>query len=315
MSGWVGTDPVTADFNGDGAVDLALGRGLGYSAAPTPNAYLVEPSVELLLGQGNGTFDGVARLSFARRVLRPPEIGSVDLDGDGADELVAYDATAGTLQVVRLDTTGTLGVVAESSVPTRGRLLESRDVDGDGRQEILMVLAGSSTPRALWSVAWSASVGLTPPKEIHALPQDEELDLELSDWNHDGNLDVAVGRGTLSSYVVYTDGAFSTWEGLKGGEFEPTGYVRTRGATYPYPPCDLDGDGRAEHCARVEFSIGATLAVWAKEASPGLTSLGQYLTTQGATQLRDMDGDGLKDLVYTAYDRIYTSFNLASGDR
>jgi hypothetical protein len=316
LSNFGTTAPVAGDFDGDGKRDLAMGRCVGYALSPLgPWPYYFGSGVTFLFGNGDGSFGDAKWVSLARRARPPLELERVDLDGDGVDELAAYASAEGTLQVLRLDSSGELAVVAESSVPTRGRLLPPMDVDGDGHQEILLVLGGTSTARAMWSVAWNPPSGLTPPKEIHSLPQDEELALEVSDWNHDGNLDVAVGTGTLSSYVVYTDGTYSSWNGLDGVEFEPTGYVRTRGATYPYPPCDLDGDGLAEHCARVDFSVGAVLAVWGRDAGSGLTSLGQYSTAQLATQFPDMNGDGLADIVYTAYDRIYTSFNLATGDR
>lgn len=180
---------VTADLNGDGFLDLVV------SHVVNPNTS--QPSTEMLLGNGNGTFkSGV--------FLTPTGAVTVDdFNGDGKLDI----AVLGTSVVVMLgagDGTFTAG-------PTTGTALTGvmmgGDFNGDGKRDLLIggnVLLGnggggfsagpatSGIDSYLLGIAGTVAVG---------------------DFDNDGRSDVAIASsGFVSIYLGKGDGTFKAGE-------------------------------------------------------------------------------------------------------
>ncbi len=88
-----GTNPesvAVADFDGDGILDLAVAEANGYSDG-RPG------TLEILLGQGDGTFTQVTSLTVG---IAPEFLLAVDLNGDGKPDLVSANAWSGSISVI-----------------------------------------------------------------------------------------------------------------------------------------------------------------------------------------------------------------------
>lgn len=191
----------TADFDGDGAVDAAVG-------AQTTGL------VGILFGDGAG---GVARrLTLQEGVgARIDFLRAGHVDDDGTLDLVLIDAERGEVRVLRGDGTGVFGAAgAPLALGTAGtvRAVVAGRIDGDGNLDIIAldttggvhVLRADGTGRLATRAA--------------AIPLDfgtGAYDLALARIDTDEHLDLVVlDRGTASVVVLRGDGK---------GDFEMAG--------------------------------------------------------------------------------------------
>jgi hypothetical protein len=184
-------------------------------------------SLRLLLGHGDGSFDGN---------LLPVTVGVedflvVDVDADGLDDVVVRAADPQEVLVFRAVGGGAFG--EPSVVVTEGLCssLDAADVDGDGHLDLVLGEQGSI--RA--ALALGAGDGSFLPLVYAALTWKHEF-VRTGDVNGDGHVD-------LLSWPASSNG--NTLEvafGLGGASFEPPVAVYT-GTVDELAVGDLDGDG------------------------------------------------------------------------
>jgi len=131
------TQPVvvaSADFNGDGFADAAVGNASGFVEAPT---------VEILLGAGDGSFTLFQTLDDPLITL-PRSITVTELNGDGHIDLVvsSYDSAndAGSLLAYLGQADGSFlaAPVVVSGLPSRASTV--RDFTGDGIPDVVSIV-------------------------------------------------------------------------------------------------------------------------------------------------------------------------------
>ncbi|WP_424216191.1 FG-GAP-like repeat-containing protein (plasmid) [Streptomyces sp. BI20] len=217
------TDIAVADFDGDGAPDLAT------SNANTNN-------VSVTLGAGNGTFGTAAQIALANGTA-PLGIAGADLDGDGHQDLVTANSANGTLSVLRGDGSGGFGT--PSSVAT-GVALPSRvtlaDVNEDGKRDA--VVAAPGAPGTLSVLLGDGAGGfgtatvLTAGADLGAV--------SVSDLNGDGHVDLIAPSADSDQVVVL--------EGDGAGAFAAPLAFGLNGGRHPLATAvaDLDADGRPD---------------------------------------------------------------------
>src|SRR5579883_285315 len=127
----VGNLPVsvaTADFNGDGNLDLVV---VNHEAPGTPG------SVSVLLGNGDGSFQEPIDIPVSDK---PFGVAVGDFNGDGIPDLVVTDAgdsTRTTLNVLLGNGDGTFQSPQPYTVGRDPRAVAVGDVNGDGIPDIV----------------------------------------------------------------------------------------------------------------------------------------------------------------------------------
>jgi uncharacterized protein (TIGR03437 family) len=191
-----GTQPVivSADFNGDGIPDLAVGNGSA-------------DSVSVLLGTGDGTFQTQQSLAVGSI---PSGIAAADLNHDGFADLVVYTLYSGATlnpQVTVFLGKGDGTFQPGNVLPATGGQTVIGDFNGDGNPDLmvagydgglqLLLGNGGGGFGAAITVAGSASLGRSSA-------------VAYGDFNGDGNLDVAtLQEGNLSVYFGTGGGSFA----------------------------------------------------------------------------------------------------------
>lgn len=180
------TSITVADFDGDGALDLAV---------PYRDA-----------GQSWVYFGDGAR-AFGRRVaFGPPDAavrsaGAADFDGDGAMDLVVIDERTGPAVVQgRADGTFAAGVPL-GTVDARPYALAAADVDGDGRVDVIVgyvearpVVYFNDGPGAWTPVPFGDAEGAA-------------YGFAVADLDEDGFLDIAMARSDAPNVLYFGEAA------------------------------------------------------------------------------------------------------------
>ncbi|KMO42288.1 hypothetical protein VQ03_11125, partial [Methylobacterium tarhaniae] len=254
------TDPksvAVADVDRDGKPDLVTANFGG-------------DSVSILLGNGNGT------LRFSQTIStgagsKPTSVAVADLTGDGRVELVTANSGNNTLSVLIDDGNGNFSTrqdldTGSNSAPS---MVTMADFNGDGKQDLLALLAGKQTAK-VWLGAGNGTF----------VPQQDELPTGLNpasiaarDLNGDGKLDVLIANKdskTLSLFLGKGDGTFL--EGFAYSVGSAPGAMTTG---------DVNGDGRPDVLMTDEN--GKTVSVRLNFSSAGAElNLANLSTATGA---------------------------------
>lgn len=206
FSGVIPTTAVLADFNGDGALDLA---------------YATATGVQILLGNGNGTFHSGPSSPLSQIGLAAVAAG--DFNGDGKLDLVVtvYDPfTTG------LDFAGVMKGNGDGSfsalVPVNGCgaafvgaiTAVVGDFNHDGKLDIATAIqtVGATLQGIIQISNGNGDGTFQAPYSVPNVP-DVTTPLLVSDFNADGNLDLSTG-GFI--YYGQGDGTFPTSSGRTG---------------------------------------------------------------------------------------------------
>ncbi len=200
-----------ADLNGDGQADLLAVAG----------------GLRVLLGQGQGVFAAPVFYDIAGTQMHA---ASVDLDGDGDQDVVTANQSPSDLAVLLNPGNGVLA--APTFVPMSGnpRFVLGLDVDGDGDNDLVTANSGTSglglllnTGTGVFGAATSIAVGPSPYWVCSAdLDGDGDPDLASANFSGD-SISVVFNQG---------GGTFSAPTTLPSG-FRPTSITSA----------DFDGDG------------------------------------------------------------------------
>jgi hypothetical protein len=288
------------DFDGDGDKDVV-------------HIVAGNDIVHTWRSNANGTFQVGTFRPWAGYAMPNGLWLTADINGDGREDLV--HAVQGRDYVhtwrSRGDGTFTVGTFrpwAGYAIPNgEWRVV---DLDGDGRSDLVHVVAGNDIVHT-WRSNGDGTfrVGTFRPWAGYAMPNGLWL---TGDFNGDGRGDLVhavQGADFVHTWLSRGDGTFTV------GNFRPwAGYAIPNGE---WRVLDFDGDGRADivhivpgndivHTWRSTgtgaFSVG-TFRPWAGYAMPN----GLWLTG-------DFDGDGRGDLIHAVQSRDYAHTWLSNGN-
>ncbi|MHB8644872.1 MAG: FG-GAP repeat domain-containing protein [Thermomicrobiales bacterium] len=285
----VGTAPtaiVIADFNGDGAQDLAvtngmsnnmsvlLGNGTGTFAPALGSPVVVgnapvgivagdfngdrktdvaivnsnDNTVSVLLGNGNGTFTPAAGSPITVGNA-PVALAVGDFNRDGKLDLAVVNQNSGNVSVLLGNGNGTFTPAAGSPIPVGNSVdIAVGDFNGDGKPDLAIVTPGLGVTILLGNGSGGFSLAPGSPFAVGTTP----LKIAVGDFNGDGRLDLAV-----------TDNSFNKVNVLLGsgnGTFTPAPGSPITVGTSPaaLAVADFNGDGNLDLAVANASSISPT---------------------------------------------------------
>ncbi len=257
---------VTADFNGDRKLDLAV---------PNPNSN----NVSILLGNGDGTF----RPAVDYGVGQSPVTAAVgDFNGDGKLDLVVANNVSNNVSVLLGKGDGTFQTAVEHSAGENPVAVAVGDFNRDGKLDVVVTDAGSNKITVLlgngagsFQSAVSYGVGQNP------------VSVAVGDFNGDGKLDLVVANHDSNNVSVLLgngDGSFRTAVNYGGTPNAASAVV-----------ADFNGDGKLD--VVVANALGYDVAVLLGNGDGTFQPATTYSTGyEPSLAVGDLNGDGMLDL-------------------
>ncbi|WP_291129562.1 T9SS type A sorting domain-containing protein [Flavobacterium sp. UBA7682] len=275
-----------ADLDGDGAKDIVS------SYASSSGSH----GVSWYKNNNNGLGTFSTRIVISTAVNYVTSVYAGDLDGDGDMDVVSASATDDKIAwYENLDGLGTFGAQQVLSVTADGAMVvRIADADGDGDKDVIF---GSNDDK---TIGWFKNVDGTGnfSSEIFIGPNSGDIrDIYFADMDGDGDLDFLTATNTDNNITLYknTDGT---------GAFAPDILTKHIDGGRIVVAEDIDGDGDKDIVAASYWDDKIS---WFKN----LDGQGNFHNSQtiisttinGATSVfvGDVDGDGFKDVLATAY--------------
>ena len=279
---------VTADFNGDGKLDLAT-------------AEYYDSTVRIFLGKGDGTFS----IGPTYPACHAGGLATGDFNGDGIGDLAVADDGCGQVTILLGNGDGTFreggnfetggsGIFAPYSVAVG-------DFNGDGKLD----LAAANELMNSVSVLLGNGDGTFQSHVDYATVPDCRQ-VATGDFNGDGRLDLVVSSGS--------DNAVSVLLGNGNGTFQPQSQYQHDGTDNPYLIlADLNRDGKLDVAVA---NNGGGVPVLLGNGDGTFHSGVRYATGgfSASVTAADFNGDGILDLVTSNYFSSNISLLLGNGD-
>lgn len=252
-----------ADFNLDGKPDVAAGN-------------------YLLLGNGDGTFQGVGGLPFPFVNCQCGALGGAvvgDFDKNAAPYIAAADTNT-NLYILSNDGTGTLALAHTYTLQQAALGLATADLNGDGNLDLLgagaagySVLLGNGDGSFRTPVFYSLANSAGPYSTV------------IADFNRDGKLDLAIPAGSQSVAVLLGNG---------DGTFQSPIYTFD-GNGAGLVSADFNGDGKPDLAA--VGASGIAILLGNGDGTFQTATFISTVTSESVLFTADLNGDGKPDLI------------------
>lgn len=271
ITGLTGASPlITADYNGDGRMDLIWG-------SSTSRVYL---------NNGNGSFTQAGTLSAGAGTAAS---AGGDFNGDGRADIafavnggvnIFYGNGGGGFNTSQLVTTGFTG--AEQR-------LSAADINGDGRTDIAVF---NTTTDRVTNILTDSGGGFTLGAQSNVVGNNSNI-TSFADLNSDGFLDLLVNEnnGNNSAYYMLNNG--------QGGWNAPVTAVMSSGGTSngAFYANDINGDGMIDLLSmtnnnQIMYRLGTGNLAWS--AAVTLSISGSPFSS-GNFIIADLNRDGRLD--------------------
>jgi hypothetical protein len=290
------TGVAVADVNGDGKPDLITPQVAGLAPRGLGS------SVEVQLGNGDGTFQPPEIIPLNGYLQAPFTLFVADVSGDGKPDLVVADSQ----NAIRLLLgNGDSSFQSPESVPVNltppVRIAAVTDVNGDGRADLLIADDADNTLSLLLS---NGDGTFQPPRTIG--PSGSVF---VADVNGDGKPDLIISSAAAAAYTPNT--TVSVLFGNGDGTFRAPQTIQ---APAPLAVADVNGDGKPD-LITVGYPLGSVDVLLGNGdgsfQAPRSFPAGAFLLP--AAVVADVNGDGRPDLLLTAGTGTMTLL-LGNGD-
>ncbi len=279
-----------SDIDGDGKADLVV--------ATQNNAVSILRNIS--------TTGSIVASSFAAKVdlipgSTPYSVATCDVDGDGKPDMVIANSGSATISVLRnTSTSGNISATAKvdfatGSFPTSVAI---GDVDGDGKPDIVVANAGSSTISVFRNTTTAGSIDASSfAAKVDFATGTTQYGIAIADVDGDGKADVITANQNSNNISILRNTSTS-------GSISVAAKVDFTAGTTPRSVAagDVDGDGKTDLV--VANNNSNTISVMRNTSSPGSISIAPKVdfttgTTPRSVAIGDLDGDGKPDFVTT----------------
>jgi hypothetical protein len=258
---------VAGDFNGDGIPDIAVG---------TPSG------LDVMLGKGNGTFQPPVVINLTQTVSFN-QLATGDFNRDGHLDLIVNGTT-----FLPGKGDGTFGtpVVVNSDFNIRSFVVG--DFNHDGYLDLVDVGNGFVETEPMQVLLGNGDGTFQAARRFWSLPQYPDKSV-AGDFNHDGNLDVALTLNPNGVVILL---------GTGGGSFAPPVIYATDELPNGLTAADLNGDGIVDLIA-----TGSLVDVFLGKGDGTFPTRVDYSVTVFPSQVGvgDFNSDGKLDLAVSGY--------------
>ena len=310
------TSVISADFNGDGKMDLVTGNNSGFNVSillgngsggflpvtlfPTysnPNLIICNDfngdgkmdlaiaenanNVSILLGNGLGGFSAASNFVVG---TYPVSLTSADFNGDGKLDLATANYSGNSLSVILGNGSGGFSAATNFALGAVPSSVISADFNGDGKKDLAAATASGNVSVLLgngsggFSAATNFAAGAIPYSVLSA------------DFNGDGKMDLATADGNACKVSVMLGNGIG---GFSAAIKYPTGANHAHAII----ASDLNGDGKLD-LATVNRTSYGEVSILHGNGSGGF-ALSSNLAVGGvaySVTSADLNGDGKMDL-------------------
>ncbi len=231
----------------------------------------------------------------------PAFVATGDLNGDGRQDLVVSDNTAGTLSVFEnISATGAIAFKARVILTTgvNPYRVAIGDLDADGRPDIAVTNAGSSTVSVFKNKSTS-SLSFNPKVDFSA--GTNPLGIAIADMDIDGYPDLVISNVTSNNASIFRN--LGTPGSITTGTFAARVNFTTGTTPQDLAVGDLDGDGKLDFIVANQGSDG--VSVFRNISTPGSITTGSFAArvdfaggaNPDGVAINDVDGDGKPDIM------------------
>jgi gliding motility-associated-like protein len=280
-----------SDIDGDGKADMILTSATGNTVSVYRNT------------SSSGVINAT---SFASGVsfttgTGPAFVAAEDLNGDGKQELVVTDNTAGTISIFEnISTSGTIAfsprVILTTGVnPYR---IGIGDLDADGMPDIAVTNAGSSTVSVFRNVT-TTTISFDP--KVDFATGTNPLGIAIGDMDADGYPDLVISNVTSANASIFRN--LGTPGAITASTFAARVDFVTGTTAQDLAVGDLDGDGKLDFIVANQGSDG--VSVFRNTSTPGSIVAGSFAArvdflagvNPDGVAINDLDGDGKPDIM------------------
>jgi hypothetical protein len=314
-------DVVALDMNGDGWPDILWTPACGQDVSGgSIGAY--GAAVNVLLGNGDGTFTAKPRLPAYGLCLPAQGLALGDFNSDGIPDFAApFIPDTNSLTYLQAflgkgDGTFTAGQAfdappADALSPTSGILFQSNvvsaDFNGDGIPDLAVTSTGSAAVTVMFGNGdGTFTAGPSTPVGNRPLP------ILAADFNGDGIMDLLANTTSASGSFV-----LSILLGNGDGTFKPPVQLSANNA-YSAFAADFDGDGVLDLALEIGGTVSTNGTMLCLGNGDGTFRCGSEIPTYVVELVADLNNDGLPDMVATGGDATNAVINfhvfLGNGD-
>jgi len=307
--GYYANSVAVRDVNGDGKPDLLVLNQCANAGA------CADGTVAVLLGNGDGSFQGAA--TFAPGGQYAYSVATGDVNGDGKLDLLVADqrTSGGTIGVLLGKGDGTFQrAMSYSSGGQYAYSVAIADVNQDGKPDLLVANYDGTAGVLLGNGDGSFHAAVT-----YSSGGNYAYSVAVADVDGDGKPDLLVANGCLSVTSCAT-GGIGVLLGRGDGTFEQAVSYGSGGQNaYSVAVADLNGDGKPDLLLANKYVgngnyangvIGVLLGNGDGTFQPAVSySSGGYVAY--SVTIGDVNGDGKPDLIVT--NECVSSGNCANG--
>ena len=295
----------TGDLDGDGKPDVVI---FNYDSS----------SISVLRNTsttGNISMGSPAKYYTGPSATRPSDAIIHDVDGDGKPDIIVANYYSQSLAVFRnLSTNG--NIILDTRIDYSTPLgyptgVVVRDLDGDGKPELIASVNGPSNVTTFLNTSVPGSISFALKTNFTA--GNWPLGVTASDIDGDSKLDIVIPNINGTTVSVFRN--LSTLGNLSLAASQ--NYSTLSGPRHA-SVTDMDGDGKPDIVAENTYS-NQSFSIFKNISTPGNLAMQPRFdystgTYSGRSNLGDIDGDGVPDVVLYMQNGITAFFrNLLGG--